>query len=186
MHGQEISARENLIQRRNFDFEIARLVRGDEWIVPDDLHAERARPRRDGSPDSTQPDDPQSLSLELDANELFTFPVPFFQALIRLRHAARQCHQQSNRVLGRRNRVAVGRIHHHDAARCCRRDIDVIHTHAGATDDAKLLRRIHQLSRDFGFAAHDQGVAIAHRPTQSIRRQAGFLFQCKAGIAQRL
>src|SRR5438876_236588 len=98
VHGQEISARKNIIQRRNFDFEIARLVRSDKWIVPDNLHAERACPRRHGASDPAQTDDSQSLSLQLDTDELLSFPVAFFETLIRLRHAARQRHQQSDRV----------------------------------------------------------------------------------------
>ncbi len=186
MDGQEIRAREYVIERRNFDLEIARLVRRDERIVPDDLHAERARPRCHGAPDAAQADDAEGLSLQLDADEFFSFPVPFFQTLIRLRHAARQSHQQGDCVLRGSNRVAVGRIHHHDATPGSGRDVNVVHAYAGASDHAKLLRRIHQFSSDFSLAAHDQCVAIDDRRAQSIRRQADSLCQRKAGAAQRL
>jgi len=43
--------------------------------------------------------------------------------------------EQRNGVLGGRDRVAERRVHDHDAASGGRRDVDVIHTDAGTTDD---------------------------------------------------
>src|SRR5258705_1066735 len=71
VYGQEISARKDVIKRRHFDLEIARLLRSDERIVADDLHAEGTRARRDGPSDAAETDNAQSFSLQLDADKFF-------------------------------------------------------------------------------------------------------------------
>src|SRR4051812_1631509 len=111
MHGQKIRAREDFIERREFQLKVARLVRRDEWIISDDVHSKGSRATRDDAPDSPQTNNAEGLALQLNANETLALPTPVAQTAIRLRHSARQRHEQSHRVLGGRDGVSIRRIH---------------------------------------------------------------------------
>ena len=92
MHGQKICARENFIERHNFDFQITSLFGSHKRIVGDDIHAQRPRPFGYSPTDSTEADDAQRFPLQLNSNETLSLPFAGLQAAVRLRHAARQRH----------------------------------------------------------------------------------------------
>ena len=90
VHREEISARIHFIQRRQLDFQIARLFGRDEGIVSDDQHAQRACSRSNDTADASQPDDAESLALELNTDKFLSFPASCFQAAVGLRNGPGQ------------------------------------------------------------------------------------------------
>ena len=141
--------------------EIARLLGRDERIKRNYLHAERARPRRHRAANSAQADDAKCLALQLDADESLAVPMSRFQTGVRLRHAARQRNQERDGVFGGCDRVAVRRVHHHDAAFSRRRHIDVVDAYAGATDHAQRAVHCPSNRSDFSFTADHQTCIIS-------------------------
>ena len=59
----EICARKKFVKRRQFDLRVARLLRRDEGIKRNYLHAKRARAGRHGPSDSAHADDAERLAL---------------------------------------------------------------------------------------------------------------------------
>jgi hypothetical protein len=64
-------------------------------------------------------------------------------------------------VFGGGDRVAERRVHHDDAARGRRRDIDIVDADAGAADDLQVLGLFQDLRRHFGGGADGKAVVIA-------------------------
>src|SRR5207253_4894581 len=80
--------------------------------------------------------------------------------------APRVREEQRDRVLGDRDAVAPGRVHHHHAAAGGRIEIDVVHAGAGPPDHPQPRRRSEELGRDLGGAAHRQRVVGARNLAQ--------------------
>ena len=160
MDREKIRTRVDFVERRQLDFEIARLFGRDERIVSDDLHAHRACARSNDASDATETDDAERLSLQFDADELLAVPASGFQTAARLRNRARERNEHRDRVFGGRDRVAVRRVHHDDAANRCCGNVDVVDADSGASDDAQAVRRVQNFRSDFRFAANDQAFAI--------------------------
>jgi len=59
-------------------------------------------------------------------------------------------------MLGGRDRVAAGRVHHNDPVARRSVHIHIVHANPGAADDLQFLRGIEHGGRDFRLAAHDQ------------------------------
>jgi hypothetical protein len=55
---------------------------------------------------------------------------------------ARQRHHQRDRVFGRGDGIAEGRVHHDHAGGGGRRNVDIVDADAGAAHDFQLLRRL--------------------------------------------
>ena len=58
----------DLVERREFDLGVARLLRRDERVEGDDLHLEPARAARHDATDAPQAHDAQSLPAQLHAD----------------------------------------------------------------------------------------------------------------------
>ena len=81
-----------------------------------------------------------------------------------LRNFARQRQHQSDGMFGGRDRIAERRVHHDDAPRRRRRNIDVVDADAGAADHFELCRLLQDFRRDLGGGAHRKAVELAdHR-----------------------
>ena len=64
-------------------------------------------------------------------------------------------------MFGGRNRIAIGRVHHDDAARGRRFDVDVVNADACSADDAQLSEALSiKSAADFRFAANNHAVKI--------------------------
>ena len=92
----------------------------------------------------------------------------------------------ASRMLGGRDRIAVGRVHDDNSARRRRPDIYVINAYACASHDSQARGRVHQFSGHFRFAAHHQPLAIAHGLAQLITIKPRSFFHRKARRAERL
>src|SRR5262249_12271758 len=107
---------------------------------------------------STQPNDAERFTLQLNADEFLALPLPGAQTRIRLWHPASERDQQRNRVLRSSNRITVRSIHHHYAASGGSRHIDVIDANAGSPDHTQVYGGIHHCRRNLGFAADHQAL----------------------------
>jgi len=61
-------------------------------------------------------------------------------------------------MLGGGDRVAEGRVHHDDAPRGCRLDVDVVDADARSPDDLELLGRGDDLRGGLGRGSHGETV----------------------------
>src|ERR1044072_8817909 len=105
MDSEKVGTREDLIERRQLDFEIARLFGRDKRIVCDDHHSHRTRTRSHDAPDATQPDDAERLALQFNANKFLAIPAPRFETAARLRNRTSQRDEHRDSVLDRKSVV---------------------------------------------------------------------------------
>ena len=159
---------------RQFHLQAAGAALHEVGIVGDDVHAEGDGAARDLAADAAHADDAERLAAKLRALERFAVPLARDHRGVRLRNFARERKQQREGVLRRRDRVAAGRVHHHDAALRGRLDIDVVDADAGAADDLQPRRRGQRLGRHLRRAADDQRVEVADAGDQLV-----FLETCR-------
>ena len=140
---------------------------------PMHAHLEGQRTRGHFAADPTQADDAQRLVGQLGPHVLVAVPLAFHQTLMRRGDIARQREHQGERVLGRAERVARRRVHHHDAQpRGCLL-VDVVGAHAGADDRLQPPVTLERLRRDLDAAAADRTVVLAQRLPQIVPLQSG-------------
>ena len=132
----------------------------------------RLGPRGDGLADAAQADDAQRLVGQLRAHVLVAVPLAFDQALIGRRDVARQGQHHGDRVLGRAQRVAGRRVHHHDAQPGGGLRVDVVGADAGADDGLEPMIALQHVGRDLHAAAADRAVELGQR-RRAARRPSG-------------
>ena len=130
----------------------------DERVVRDDVHPQSLGALGHETADASQSHDAEGLAGHLDPAELGALPRAFDQAGVGLRDVARLRQDQRDRVLGRRQRVGLGRVAHHDPPSRRRRDIHVVDAGAGSADHLEAGAALDQVGRDLGGAAHDDSV----------------------------
>src|SRR5690606_20316175 len=91
------------------------------------------------------------------------------------RDLAGQREDHGDRVLGRGDRIAEGRVHDDDAAPRGGRDVDIVDADAGATDHLQLLRRLDELFGDLGGGTDGEAVIVGDL------RQQGLLVLAEIG-----
>src|ERR1041385_798777 len=75
VYTDKVRACKHFIKRDEFDFGVARLIRGDERIEGNDFHSECSRARGDGATNTTETDDAERLTLQFYADERLAFPL---------------------------------------------------------------------------------------------------------------
>ena len=73
---------------------------------------------------------------------------------------AKRQHQR-DRVFGGGDGIAERRVHHDDAARGRRRNVDIVDADAGAADHLQVLGLFQDLRRHFGGGADGEAVVVA-------------------------
>ena len=123
----DVGAREQLVERDELDAEtLARAPRRRADRTRSRACAGRARGPRRSSRCCRARSTPSTWSKSsLPLNLVFSH-LPGAHAGGRLRDLARERRHQRDRVLGGRDRVALGRVHHDDAARGRRGEVDVV------------------------------------------------------------
>ena len=114
--------------------------------------------RGDFDSDAAQADDAQRLAAKLGALQRLLLPLAGMHGGVGAHQVTRQRQHESEGVLGDRDGIAAGRVHHHDAALGGGVEIDVVHAHAGASDDAQLGGLVHHGGIDERGRAHQYGV----------------------------
>jgi hypothetical protein len=166
VHGDEVSLREQVLQRDQADAQLRGARGGHVGVIGDHLHAERGQPLGDQLPDPAEAEDPRHLPVELGAGELRPLPLARLERGHRLRHVAGGSEQQPDGVLGCADGVRAGRVHHHDACLGGGLDVDVVEAHAGAGEDAQVRRMRQRLGVDPCRAPDDHRVHVGERPEQ--------------------
>ena len=86
----------------------------------------------------------------------------------------RQRKHHRNGVFGGGNRIAEGRIHHHNAARGGAGDIHIVNANAGAAHHFQARCDFQHFPRDLGGGAHREAIILTNDGAEFRRRQAGF------------
>ena len=109
--------------------------------------------------------------------------LPATTDALRLRDRPRDGHEQREGVFGGGNRVAVGRVHHDDAARRGGFHVHVVHADARAADDLERLGGFEHALVDLGFRAHDERGAIGDDLQELVFLEAGLEDHVERAVA---
>ena len=139
VQGDEIGAPPQLVELDLFDAEFNRALGRQIRVVGDHLHLEPDRAVGDDRADIAAADDAERLAEDLDAEEFVLFPFAGPRRGVGFRDLPRHRQHQRDGMLRRGDRIAERRVHHDDAARGRRRDIDIIDADAGAADHFQTL-----------------------------------------------
>ena len=113
-------------------------------------------------------------------------PLARLGELIGQRDLARQGKHHGDGMFGRRDGIAVGGVHHHDAIRRRGFDIDVVDTDPGASDDFEVGSRRKDLGRHLGRRPYGQTVILADARDQLVRLHADFHIDLDAAVLENL
>src|SRR4029079_10577542 len=159
----EIGPPQQLFEIDLFDPEIDRALVGEERIVGDHLHLHAERTVGDDRADIAAADDAERLAENLDAEKFVLFPFAGSGRGIRFGNLPRQLQHKGDRVLGGGDRIAERRVHHDDATRGRRRDVDIVDADAGAADYFQVAGAFEDFRRYLGGGADGQPVKTVDR-----------------------
>ena len=117
----------------------------------------------DDRADIAAADDAERLAENLDAEKFVLFPFAGVGRCVGFRDLPRQRQHQGDRMFGGGDRIAERRVHHDDAARGRRRDIDIVDADAGAADHFQICRALKNLGRDLGGGTDREPVEAVDR-----------------------
>ena len=129
--GDEVGLGHQLVERQQLDAHVPGPVGRDVGVVGAQAHAEGQRPLGHQGTDATEADDAEGLAVQLDAFPFRALPLAGHQGGVGLGDVAGLGQQQGHGVLGGRQDVRLGGVHHHDAASGGRFDVDVVEADAG-------------------------------------------------------
>ena len=138
-------------------------------IVADQVHAEGAGALGHQAADAAKAEDGQRLLIQLAAAELAARPLARVHAGVGLGGVARACQHQAHGLLGGGDDVGGGGVAHDDAGLGGGLDVDVVHAHARAADDAQLRSRGDDLARDVRGGAHHERIVVGDGLDKLIR-----------------
>jgi hypothetical protein len=141
--------------------EIAKALRGHELVERHHLHLEGAGPVRDELADPAEADHSERLAVELVAGEPGPGPLSADERCLGLRNVAAQGQDQRERVLGRGDRVGLGRVDDHDPPLGRGPHVHVVHTSAGAPDHLEARRAADQVRGELGGGPDHDPVELA-------------------------
>ncbi len=157
VHRDEVGEREQSVEFFNeLDLQAPGAADGEVRIVGDNAHTERDGAARELGADAAHAEDAERLVIQFDAFVFFAIPLAGLHAGIGLGNAAGNAHDEGKRVLGGRDRVAAGGVHHDYAVAGGGIDVHVVHTDARTADDFEFRSGIENGCRDFCLAAHDE------------------------------
>ena len=145
--GDEIGPLEQLVEFDLGDAELRRALFRQERVVGDDLHFQTPGAVADDPADVAGADDAEGLAGEFDAHEAGFLPLAGVRALVGLGDLAGDGEHHGDGVLGGRDGVAEGRVHHDHAALGRLGDVDVVDPDPGPADHLKVLGGLREPSR---------------------------------------
>ena len=146
----EVGARQQVFQVDLLHAEGHRAVLGQVGIEGDDPHLQALRTVGHDGADIAAADHAQGLAEQFDTHEARLLPLAGLGGGIGLRDLARQRHHHRDRMLGGRDGIAVGRVHHADAALRGGRDVDIVDADSGTTDHTQPVGMFQQGRRRLG------------------------------------
>jgi len=142
---------------------------GNEWVAADDFQTETASAFGHFKPNAAKAEDAEGLALELRALQGFLVPFSGVHGGVGGGQLAGESEHEADSELGNRDGVGARRVHHHDAAAGGGFRIHVVNAYAGAANDAKLRRVLHERVVDLHGGAHHDGVGVTERGVQPAR-----------------
>ena len=136
--------------------------------MPQQLHAEGARPPRNLQAHAAHAHNAQRLTAQLRALQRLLLPLARVHRRIRPGHHARQRNHQAQRQLRYSHRITARRVHHHNAVPRRRLGVDVVHADTRAANHAQLRRAFEQLRVHLHRRAHHQRLGICQLRLQTI------------------
>ena len=143
----EVGAAQQVVELDLLHAQLHRPLGGQERIEGDHLHLQADGAVGDDRADVAAADDAERLGGELDAHELGLLPFAGLRGAVGLRDLAGQRHHQRERMLGRGDGIAEGRVHDDDALGGGGLDVDVVDADAGAADHLAAWPRRRSPSR---------------------------------------
>ena len=162
VEGDEIGARQEIVEFELFDAELLGALCAQERIEGDDPHLQSERARGDDRADIPATNDAERLAGQLDAHEAVLFPLARLGRDVGARDLPSEREHQCDRMLGGGDRIAERRVHHDHAASGGGRNVDVVDADARAADDFQFRRALEQLGCDFGVGANGEPVIVAN------------------------
>ncbi len=160
VQGDEVGAVKQLIQFHLGHAHRLRALLAQERVVGHDLHMQPQRPVADDAADIAGADHAEGLVEQLDPHEAVLLPLARMGGFGGFRQLPRHREHHRNRVLGRGDGVAEGRIHHDHALFGRGRDIDIVDPDTGAADDLEPGRRFQHLFCNLGRGADCKAVIL--------------------------
>ena len=133
----------------------------DARVVTEHPTAEATKPRRDRPTDPAHPDDAHHQIAELSSS--LDAPVTGADPPVTDREVTERTEHQSQSMISDRRGVGSRAVGHHDAQRCCCRQVDGVDPHPIARDDAQVRRSVQMGSRDRTSARDPADSLSEHR-----------------------
>lgn len=168
MQRNEIGASEKFVQLDLGDAHLLGALLRKERVVGNDMHLQADGAGADDRADIASADNAERLAGDLDAHEFRLFPFAGLCRGIGCRKLAGDGEHQRDRMFGRRDRIAEGRVHDDDAAARSGRNIDIVDADAGAANDLQVRRRSDDLFRHLGGRADGQTIILADDFEQTV------------------
>ena len=136
--------------------------------------------------DPPKADDAERFAGELRAHEQLPIPPALEQTGVGGRDVAGHAQHQGDGMLGGRNGVAAGRVHHDDSQPGSGVFVDVVGADAGADDSAEPRVAFERLGGDFDAASDDRAVELVQRVAEVLALQPGadFIFDASSRVQQ--
>jgi hypothetical protein len=130
----------------------------------DDGHLERLGPPRHFLANPAQSGQAEHLAADLLAQETLLVPLALFHGRVGRRELAGERQELRHGQFGNADGICARRVHHDNAARAGRLDIDVVDAGSGAGDGTKFLAGGNDVRRHLRRAAHDERICIRKIP----------------------
>ena len=157
----EIGTAQQIVELDLFDAHILGALRREEGVIGNHLHPQADGTVGDDRADIAGPDDAQDLAGDFDAHEAVLFPLAGARGGVRFGDLPRQRQHQRNGMLGRRDGIAEGRVHHDDALLRRRRNVDIVDPDTGTADHLELGRRRDDLLGDLAGRPNGKTIILA-------------------------
>ncbi len=181
MHADHVRPGQQLVEVHQLHAQPACHLGRDVRVAGHHAHAEPLGALRHHAADVAEPDQTERAVQQLETREAALLPAARLHRGGGLGDVARQRDEQRDGVLGGGDVVALGRVHHHDAARGGARHVDVVDADPRAPDHAQLLGGVDHLGGHLGAAADHQAVGVADRLEQLVGSQARPVVDLEAG-----
>ena len=160
MQRDEIGARQKLVQLHLGHTDLGGALLGQEGVIGHHLHLEAERAGADDGTDIARTDHAQRLAGQFHTHETRLFPFARMGGGIGLGDLAGHREHHRDGMLGGRDRIAEGRVHHDDALFRRLGDVDIVDTNARAADHLKVGGSGDDLFRDLAGRADGKSVIL--------------------------
>ena len=186
VQGDEVGAHQEFLELNLVDAHGFGAFGAEVRVEGGDLHAQALGAVGDDRADVAAADDAERLACEFDAHEAVLFPFAGVRRGVGGGDLAGEGEHQRDGVLGRRDRVAVRRVHDDDAAAGGGWDVDVVDADTGAADDLEVRGGGEDVGGDLRRGADREAVVVGDDGFQFVLREADLHVDVDAAILEDL